>query len=65
MELVINGAKQELDVHTIQDVIIHFGLEGKPLVVEADGAVLTAEQWSVTVVRPHMQLELVHFVGGG
>jgi sulfur carrier protein len=65
MELVINGLKQELDAHTIQDVIIHFGLVGKPLVVEADGAVLTAEQWSTTVVQPQMQIELVHFVGGG
>jgi sulfur carrier protein len=65
VELVINGLRQELDVHTIQDVIVHYGLIGKPLVVEADGAVLTAEQWSVTVVRPNMQVELVHFVGGG
>ncbi len=65
MELVVNGLKQELDVHTIEDVIVHYGLIGKPLVVEADGAVLTAEQWSVTVVRPNMQIELVHFVGGG
>ncbi|MFC5704116.1 sulfur carrier protein ThiS [Cohnella faecalis] len=65
MELIINGLKQELDAHTIQDVIEHYGLAGKPIVVEADGAVLTAEQWAVTVVRPHMQIELVHFVGGG
>ena len=51
MELIINGVKQSLDVHTIQDVIDHFGLAGKPLVVEADGAVLTAEQWADTVVH--------------
>lgn len=65
MELVINGLKQELDVHTIQDVIIHYGLIGKPIVVEVDGNVLPAEQWTVTVARPLMQVELVHFVGGG
>jgi sulfur carrier protein len=65
MELVINGLKQELEVQTIQDVIVHFGLVGKPLVVEADGDVLTSEKWAVTAVRPHMQIELVHFVGGG
>jgi sulfur carrier protein len=65
VELVINGLRQVLDVHTIQDVIEHYGLIGKPIVVEADGAVLTAEQWVITMVRPHMQVELVHFVGGG
>jgi thiamine biosynthesis protein ThiS len=65
MELVINGLRQELDVETIQDVIAHYGLVGKPVVVEADGAVVTADQWALTMVRPHMQVELVHFVGGG
>ena len=65
MELIINGIKQQLDVSTIQDVIMHYGLAGKPIVVEADGAVLTSEQWADTAVRPDMQIELVHFVGGG
>gem|GEM_PF-5917212 len=54
-----------MEVHTIQDVIEHYGLIGKPIVVEVDGAVFTAEQWVNTVVRSHMQIELVHFVGGG
>jgi sulfur carrier protein len=65
MELIINGLKHELDAGTIEDVIVHFGLVGKPLVVEADGVVLKAEQWPVTLLRPQMQVELVHFVGGG
>ncbi len=65
MELVINGTKHSLDVHTILDVINHFGLEGKPIVVEADGVVLTSEQWETAAVHPDMRIELVHFVGGG
>ncbi|SFS57286.1 sulfur carrier protein ThiS [Paenibacillus sp. BC26] len=65
MVLVINGQKQELDVLTIQDVIAHYGLAGKPIVVEADGDVLTAAQWETATVRPDMRIELVHFVGGG
>ena len=65
MELVINGSKLELEVHTIQDVIEHYGLVGKPIVVEVDGIIFTTEQWVNTVVRSHMQIELVHFVGGG
>lgn len=65
MELVINGVKQELAAKTIEEVIAHFGLAGKPVVVEADGAVLTQEQWGATEVREGMKIELVHFVGGG
>ncbi|AZN41132.1 sulfur carrier protein ThiS [Paenibacillus albus] len=66
MKLIINGAEREVDgVQTIADVVAHFGLAGKPLVVEADGAVLTAEQWETADVHANMQIELVHFVGGG
>ncbi|WP_042166904.1 sulfur carrier protein ThiS [Paenibacillus gorillae] len=65
MELIVNGQKQELEARTIEEVVIHFGLEGRPVVVEADGTVLTKEQWASAEVRPMMRIELVHFVGGG
>jgi sulfur carrier protein len=66
MELVINGQLQKLEqVQTVEDVIRQLGLHGKPLVAEADGIVLTVEQWAVTAVIPGMKIELVHFVGGG
>jgi sulfur carrier protein len=65
VELIINGLKQELDVRTIQEVIEHYGLAGKPVVVEAGGVVLKTEQWADTEVHPRMPIELVHFVGGG
>lgn len=66
MQLTINGVKHELhDVSTMLDVIEQFGLLGKPIVAEADGRVLTAEQWADTPVSSNMSIELVHFVGGG
>jgi len=65
MELVINGRTASLEARTIQDVIDHYGLAGRPVVVEADGKVLTAPQWADTAVRPGMKIEIVHFVGGG
>ncbi|GGG79335.1 sulfur carrier protein ThiS [Paenibacillus radicis (ex Gao et al. 2016)] len=65
MELIVNGQKQELEARTIEEVVIHFGLEDRPVVVEADGVVLTKEQWVAAEVRPMMKIELVHFVGGG
>jgi sulfur carrier protein len=65
MQLIINGEAKELDATTIQDVVVYFGLEGRPLVVEADGEIITKEQWPDIEVRPLMKIELVHFVGGG
>ncbi|MCM3630674.1 sulfur carrier protein ThiS [Paenibacillus glycanilyticus] len=65
MQLIINGEATELEAGTISDVIRHFGLEERPVVVEADGEIVSKEQWPAIEVRPLMKIELVHFVGGG
>jgi thiamine biosynthesis protein ThiS len=65
MQLIVNGETKELAARTISDVINHFGLEGRPVVVEADGEIIAKEQWPDMEVRPLMKIELVHFVGGG
>jgi sulfur carrier protein len=54
-----------LDVRTVADVVAHFGLTGKPVVVEADGDIVDRESWANAELRPGTRLELVHFVGGG
>ncbi|WP_055106570.1 sulfur carrier protein ThiS [Paenibacillus ihumii] len=65
VELKVNGVKHSLEADTVLDVIAHFGLKGKPIIVEADGVILTPEQWSDKAVASGMIIELVHFVGGG
>lgn len=65
MQLIVNGEVKELEARTIEDVILYFGLEGRPVVVEAEGEIVAKEQWPDTQVRPRMKIELVHFVGGG
>ncbi|MBN2984569.1 MULTISPECIES: sulfur carrier protein ThiS [Cohnella] len=65
MELVVNGQNRRLEARTILDVIEFYGLAGKPVVVEADGRVLTEGQWADEPVREKMVIEIVHFVGGG
>jgi len=65
MELTINGRAHRLEVRTVADVIAHFGLAGKAVVVEADGEIVDRDRWAEAELRPHMKLELVHFVGGG
>ncbi|WP_059052634.1 sulfur carrier protein ThiS [Paenibacillus senegalimassiliensis] len=64
-ELIINGSKRELDASTVEDVVRLLGLEGRPVVAEVNGEVLTLERWADTATEPGMSIELVHFVGGG
>jgi sulfur carrier protein len=65
MELRINGECRELAAATIYDVIVHYDLLNKPVVVEVDGTIVSRELWVGTEVRSGMVIELVHFVGGG
>ncbi|MFC4305988.1 sulfur carrier protein ThiS [Cohnella boryungensis] len=65
MELIVNGRMQTLEVGTILELVEHYELTGKPVMVEADGQVIASEQWASTAVQPSMRIELVHFVGGG
>jgi sulfur carrier protein len=65
MELRINGELRELTAATIHDIIVHYELWGKPVVVEVDGTIVIRELWKETEVRAGMIIELVHFVGGG
>ncbi|WP_372660675.1 sulfur carrier protein ThiS [Cohnella sp.] len=65
MELIVNGVSKQLDVRTLHELIAHYELLGKPIVAEVDGLILRNDQWTETVMRPGMRIELVHFVGGG
>ncbi|RXZ84828.1 sulfur carrier protein ThiS [Paenibacillaceae bacterium] len=65
MNIIVNGESKTIQAHTIKEVIDHYGLTGKPIVVEVDGAVLTSDHWEHTTLRDGMKIELVHFVGGG
>lgn len=65
LELIINGKTVDLHAVRINDIIVHYGLEQKVVVVEADGRIIEKEQWTNTELQPGMKIELVHFVGGG
>ena len=64
-ELTINGNRKELDADTLKDVVERLGLTGRPVVAEVDGEVVASEKWAETKVTNGMNIELVHFVGGG
>lgn len=65
MELIINGEKVQLEVKTLEDVVIHYDLQKGLVVTEVDGNIIDRSEWEKTEVEPGMKIELVHFVGGG
>jgi sulfur carrier protein len=65
VRLQINGDKHDLDVVTLKDVVNHFGLQEGLVVTEVDGTIIDRSNWNDINVQDGMEIELVHFVGGG
>lgn len=64
--MYINGVKMEVSgqVKTIEELLVHLGLQGKIVVVEQNGVILQKEDYS-KVVKSTDSIEIVTFVGGG
>jgi sulfur carrier protein len=54
-----------LSVQTLEDVVEHFGLQEGFVVTEVDGEIIDRKNWNSKSLVEGMQIELVHFVGGG
>jgi len=65
MRIKVNGVWAQLEVRTVADVLMHYGMERKRVVVEANGIIVDSELWETTPVADGTVLEIVHFVGGG
>jgi len=65
MELIINGELVTLDVHYLDEIVKHYGLDKNLVVMEVDGLIIDRSEWETTTVQAGMKIELVHFVGGG
>jgi len=66
MTLTVNGQEQELHgICNVSELVSHYRLQDKLVVVEIDGKVIERENWEETQLRDGMTIELVHFVGGG
>jgi sulfur carrier protein len=66
LKLIINGEAREVeDVATVQDLLVHFKLAEKILVVELNRSIIDRNQYETTRLQEQDQIEIVHFVGGG
>jgi sulfur carrier protein len=67
MNLVINGDKVEVpnSVETVDNLLQHFDLEQKVVIVEWNETILEKAFYQETMLSNGDKIELVHFVGGG
>lgn len=65
MNIKINGKKYNFDLNpSINDLIKEFDLEGKPIVVEHNGIIISKENYD-NKINNNDNIEIVSFVGGG
>jgi sulfur carrier protein len=67
MKLMMNGQFVEVPDHlgTVADLLEHFGLGAKMLIVELNHTILDKQQHAETSLSEGATVEIVHFVGGG
>lgn len=67
MQLRINGDNVDIPntIATVYDLLVHFGLDKKIVVVELNGDILARAAHDTSTVQPGDRVEIVNFVGGG
>jgi sulfur carrier protein len=66
IRVIVNGEPRELpDGLSVSQLLEHFGLDPRAVVVELNREIVRRAALERTPVRPGDAVELVHFVGGG
>ncbi|WP_163103110.1 sulfur carrier protein ThiS [Peribacillus alkalitolerans] len=67
MELRINGQFVQVpnSISTISDLIEHFNLENRVVIIEQNHVILEKQEHQHTKVNEQDSIEIVQFVGGG
>ncbi|RBP08034.1 sulfur carrier protein ThiS [Rossellomorea aquimaris] len=67
MELRINGQLVTVpeSISTVVELIHHFNLENRMIIVEQNQTILEKQEHEITKVKNGDNIELVQFVGGG
>jgi sulfur carrier protein len=67
MEVMLNGQMTQLPDHVVfvSDMLNHYQIIDKVVVVEVNGEILTSMVHQSTRLSDKDRIEIVHFVGGG
>ena len=64
MAITVNGKQMEL-FETVQQLLMHFNLENRIVIVEINKDIVLKENYEITSLSHGDVVEIVHFVGGG
>jgi thiamine biosynthesis protein ThiS len=65
MKLTINGMQENLNVNTVDEMLLHFKLDQKKVVVELNKSIVKRDLFSTTHLSENDSVEIVTIVGGG
>ena len=66
LEIVVNGETRRIPAElTLDQVLLHLGVNPEQVAVEKDRAIVRKNDWSSTLIQGGSSLEIVQFVGGG
>ncbi|MEK3765710.1 sulfur carrier protein ThiS [Solibacillus sp. FSL K6-4121] len=65
MSITVNGRKQLELFENVQQLLKHYGLENRIVVVEVNQEIVMKESYETTRLSQGDVVEIVHFVGGG
>lgn len=65
MQVMINGAMQDVEKTVLSDVLRELGFGTQAVAVELNGEILSMDSYTSTVITAADRLEIVTFVGGG
>ena len=66
MLLRVNGKKMHTnEIQTVQELLAHYQLQQKIVVVEKNGDIVDRTLFASTPLADGDRIEIVHFVGGG
>ena len=64
MSITVNGKQME-QFETVQQLLVHYSLENRIVIVEVNEDIVMKENYETTSLSHGDVVEIVHFVGGG
>jgi sulfur carrier protein len=65
VNITINGEAASIDPLSVQDYLLHLGIDPRRVAVELNRDILPKAAYQDTTLKEGDNLEIVHFVGGG
>ncbi|MFB0828698.1 sulfur carrier protein ThiS [Brevibacillus laterosporus] len=66
VQIQVNGKATSVEKDTtVEQLLVHYGLEQRIVVVEHNQIILDRSSYAQTAIMDGDRIEIVHFVGGG